>query len=765
MTSARLMLLWHMHQPYYKDLVQRRYTMPWVRLHALKDYFGMVAQLRDFPTVHVTFNLVPSLVSQLIDYSKGEIREDNYELASKPAALLTAEDKAKFIRCAFQINHENLLRRYPRFAELFDQAKGASSEPAAERLQATRDWRDLQVLSQLAWFDEIVLAGDAAVRALVRKERDYTEVDKETVQAKQAELLKAILEEYRAAADRGQVELSTSPFYHPILPLVCDSDAGAESSPGLPLPSHRFVHPEDARAQLQAAAGLHEKAFGQRPMGLWPSEGSVSEQALVIAAEEGFDWAATDEGVLGRSLHVSFHRHENGSTAHGNLLYRPYRLQAGGRSVHLFFRDHPLSDLIGFVYYHMDPRSAAEDLIRRIRAAALASGESYPVISLILDGENAWEYYPGNGREFLRQFYGLLAQQPDVQAMTPSEILAVTTPSNLRQIVPGSWINANFNVWIGAEEDNKAWDLLGDARDFFEANSGAAAPDQREVARQELWISEGSDWCWWYGPEHSSANDEQFDNLYRQHLGNIYRLLGGSAPDELALPIKRPRMAGLNVPPMALLNPQIDGRETTYFEWLGAGIYTPDPRSGALHGGKQYVKELLYGYSEDSIYLRLDFHESVLPVLRDFEIRVVVEAEPRFRFRALVSNGVLTRTEASNSGERVTASARREVSSASATSGPPITGVRKTQDGEPAPESIESPVSPNEGSLHAAGADSLEAAYDTIFELKIRTSLVALQPKCPVSLQVSLWADGVPVQTLPFEGWLTLALTEELVSW
>jgi alpha-amylase/alpha-mannosidase (GH57 family) len=720
---TRLMLLWHMHQPYYKDLVQQRYTMPWVRLHALKDYFGMVALLRDFPSVHVTFNLVPSLISQLLDYAEGTAREENYELAFKPAAALTAEDKTQFIRCAFQINHENLLRRYPRFSELFGHATGPSGEPSADRLPGTQDWLDLQLLSQLAWMDEIYLAEDSAVRELVRKGRDYTEDDKRTLEAKQSKLLKAILEEYRAAAARGQVELSTSPFYHPILPLLCDTDAGEESCPGLALPSRPFRHPEDARAQLQAAVQLHEKTFGERPRGLWPSEGSVSNEALAIAAAEGFEWAATDEGVLSRSLRVHFHRHDNGATEHGNLLYQPYQFDAGGRPIRLFFRDHPLSDLIGFVYYHMEPRLAAEDLIRKIRSAGMSSGGNEAVVSLILDGENAWEYYPGNGREFLRQFYGLLAEQRDIHAITPSEILS--KPQELRELVPGSWINANFNVWIGAEEDNRAWDLLNGARDFFEGESGGVASERHEAARQELWISEGSDWCWWYGPEHSSANDEQFDALYRQHLGNIYRLLDGTAPDELAAPIKRPRLTGLNIPPMALLNPTIDGRETTYFEWLGAGIYTPDPRSGALHGGNQYVKELLYGYGESAIYLRLDFNDPAVPFLRDFEIRAAVGSNPCLRIHATVSNGSLARIET------------------------------RSDQGPTAMEPI--PNDPTD--------DSVRAAFSSIFELEIGTSLVALEPERPVLLQVSLWVNGLPMQTLPFEGRLTLALAEELVSW
>ncbi|MGH9355913.1 MAG: glycoside hydrolase family 57 protein, partial [Terriglobia bacterium] len=585
MPPTRIMLLWHMHQPYYKDLAEDRYAMPWVRLHTLKDYYGMVAMLRDFPSVHMTFNLVPSLVSQISDYAEDRAREESYELAFKPAHELTPPEKDALVNYAFQLNHEHLLNRYNRLSELFCKSRGSGREPRAERLHELQEILDLQVLSQLAWFDEIYLASDPEINSLAGRQRNYTEEDKRQLRAKEIELCKVTLEEYRRAEARGQIEISTTPFYHPILPLLCDTNAGAESSPDITLPRLRFQHPEDARCQLREAVLFHESIFGKRPVGLWPSEGSVSEEALRLAAEEGFRWAATDEGVLGRSTHTYFHHNADGTVHDGNRLYHPHRLQIENHSIDLFFRDHQLSDLIGFVYSRMDPISAAHDLVRRIRSAARTTGEEPAVISIILDGENAWEYYPGNGREFLRAFYGLLASEPDLEAATPSEILRVSQPLPLRRLTPGSWINANFNVWIGAEEDNRAWELLAEARNYFAANAAkpGLAAENVELARRELWIAEGSDWCWWYGPEHSTANDEEFDRLYRKHLGNVYRLLGGEAPDELATPIKRCVSIECNVPPSAPVSPAVDGRPTTYFEWLGAGVYTPDYRSASLH--------------------------------------------------------------------------------------------------------------------------------------------------------------------------------------
>jgi alpha-amylase/alpha-mannosidase (GH57 family) len=723
MPQIRLMLLWHMHQPYYKDLNENRYTMPWVRLHALKDYYGMVAILREFPAVHVTFNLVPSLISQLLDYANGAAHEESYALALKPAADLDAREKATLLHYAFQVNRENLLARYPRFVELYEKAKAGGDEPSVAPISEVQEIRDIQVLSQLVWFDEIYLAQDSEVKSLVEKQRWYSEEDKLTVRNKETEILKQTLEEYRQAAERGQIEISTSPFYHPILPLICDTNSGAESCPGLHLPLRRFCHPEDARDQLKAAIKLHERVFGQKPRGLWPSEGSISETALRLAAEEGFRWTATDEGVLGRSLRTWFHRYADGAAHDGNRLYQPYRFVAGGLPIALFFRDHPLSDLIGFVYHRMDAKTAAEDLIGRIRSAARSAGDRPAVVSIILDGENAWEYYPGNGREFLKQFYSLLASQPDIQTVTPSEILADSNPDELRSITPGSWINANFNVWIGAEEDNRAWDLLSDARDFFSSHceDPGVSPKSADMARHELWISEGSDWCWWYGPEHSTANDEEFDRLYRQHLGNIYRLLGGNVPDELALPIKRPKCDGQNMPPSALINPVIDGRETTYFEWMGAGIYIPDARSAAIHESRQYVDELHYGCGDTRIYLKLDFKHDFTASQKEFGVRVSLGDQNPWRIQALIAQGRLDRIELWRDDE---------------------------------------PLGPR-----SADPDIVQAAYESVLEMGIDFSALRVEPQREIPFQISLWLNQLPVQVMPREGFLTIAMTDELVAW
>ncbi len=359
-------------------------------------------------------------------------------------------------------------RAGPGYIELHQWVNAQGSERATQTFNE-RDWRDLQVLSQLAWMDEEYLSSDPVVSQLARKGADFTEQDKKQLREKQIELLGRVLPEYRKAAAAGQIEISATPFYHPILPLLCDTDIARVSNPGTPLPVPPFRHPEDAREQLVRARHYHQRVFGKAPDGLWPSEGSVSDDALSLAADLGFKWFATDEGVLGRTLSAGFGRDTAGVPDNADKLYSPQRVRVGGREMVGFFRDHYLSDLVGFVYSRMDTRAAADDLYHRIRLIGERVNIGRPLtVSLILDGENAWEYFRGNGREFLRQFYRRIDDDPDIQALTASEAAAAAGElPRINGIFPASWISANFDVWIGAAEDIAAWEHLRRARDFY----------------------------------------------------------------------------------------------------------------------------------------------------------------------------------------------------------------------------------------------------------------------------------------------------------
>ena len=356
MPRIYLCFLWHMHQPFYKDLDSGEYKLPWTRMHALKDYYGMVHLLEEFPKVRQTFNLVPSMMAQVEEYAAGEARDPYLAVALKPAEALTEEERAFLLKHSFYSDPEKMIYRYPRYGELFD-ARNAQVGTGGRSLFGAQEFRDVQMWSQLAWFDEEFQEHDPEVREWIERGRNFTLADQQRMGVKQREIVGKVLPEYARLARTGQVEISTTPYYHPILPLLCDSNIAGISHPNVPLPP-RFRHPEDARKQLMLAREYVEQHFGVAPVGLWPSEGSVSDEVFTIASELGFEWSATDSGVLNRTRQYA---------VPVDGLYRPYEWRQGERAVRVIFRDHFMSDLIGFVYSKMEPSHAAADFLHRIR--------------------------------------------------------------------------------------------------------------------------------------------------------------------------------------------------------------------------------------------------------------------------------------------------------------------------------------------------------------------------------------------------------------
>ena len=610
-----------MHQPFYKDLWTGHYKLPWTRLHAMKDYTGMVRILSEFPQIHQTFNLVPSMVAQIADYAAGTASDPFFDCAVLPAESLTEGQRSFAWRYFFQANVDRIIRRYPRYSELYDRRFERPS---------LKDLRDLQILSQLAWMDEDVLATDGELREIIRKGRDYSLADQQLMTRKQREALSAVLPTYREFAHSGQIEISTTPFYHPILPLVCDSDIAGISHPGVPLPQ-RFRYPADARAQLQRARSYMWQMLGVTPDGLWPSEGSVSDDALALAAECGFKWAASDNGVLSRTVD---------QVAGVDLTYQAYVWRHDHQEIRMMFRDRYLSDLIGFEYSRMDAADAANHFLDRIRENA---GNRDVVVPIFLDGENAWEHFVANGRPFLRELYRRISEDPQLEAVTISEALAQVDPKPLDHVFPGSWINSNFDIWIGANEDNKAWELLLAARKAYDEHAPHVSKAGQSLAYEELLIAEGSDWNWWYGPEHGSDNRPEFDQLYRDHLTNVYRALGLTAPEELSHPILEDQVGELREPPSNPLTVTLDGEVTSTFEWMGAGRYRPDGRSGAMHGGTPPARDMYYGVDDQSLFIRLDCASSGV------QFGVEFESGPA---TARVITGKIVEIEAPRSGNR-----------------------------------------------------------------------------------------------------------------
>jgi alpha-amylase/alpha-mannosidase (GH57 family) len=650
---TKVAILWHMHQPYYEDPMTGQHVLPWVRLHALKDYFGMVALTEEFPTLRLTFNLVPSLLVQLEAFAGNRARDRHLDLGLKPADQLTPDERDFIVSNFFHAHRSRMIDPYPRYRHLLEKKQAGMPDPFT-----IEELRDLQVWHKLVWIDASYLERDSRCRALLDKGAGFVEEDKAILRQVELEVLGRVIPEYRRAAARGQVELSTSPFYHPILPLLCDTHVYLRTHPHSPMPRHRFMHPEDAREQLARAVSCHERLFGDRPRGLWPSEGSVSDAVVDLAADAGFEWMATDELILSRTLGIGWGRDGAAQVDRPDVLYRPYRARAGSRDVACAFRDHTLSDLIGFTYAGWDGEAAAADFCDRVKAAGLrfsqvTQGEE-AVVFVILDGENAWEHYPGSGRPFLRALYRRLSEDAELTTVTMGDACRGAT-ERLSSLFPGSWIDGNFYVWIGHADDHRAWDQLAEARtQLEEAGTAGAGVDE---ARHELLIAEGSDWFWWYGDDHSSEHDQVFDDLFRRHVRNVYRRLGRPIPEGLFETniTTAPTLAPWSMP-ISLLSPIVDGEPTSYFEWLGAGVFEPRGIAGAMHrvshGAEDLVRAIHFGFNLERLHVRVDMRRRADEVLAEGMGLVVRWLRPAgYRLRVRAEGGRMLCTLATPAGE------------------------------------------------------------------------------------------------------------------
>jgi alpha-amylase/alpha-mannosidase (GH57 family) len=617
MKRVRLALLWHMHQPPYQEAETGEYLMPWVRLHATRAYHDMAWILERHPGVRCTVNFTPILLEQLEDYAAGTARDRFLDLTAQPVSDLGPEARQAMVRSFFMVDWERHVQPVHRYRELLHK-RGREVRPGdLPRVAATfseAELTDLQLHFNLAWMGFGARADDPGLRALHDKGRDYTRADIAYVLDAQRRILAQVVPRWRALAERGQVELSTTPYYHPILPLLCDTDAARRALPDVILPP-RFAHPEDARWHVREAIASHTRRFGAAPAGMWPAEGSVSPEALEVLASEGVRWAASDEGVLLLSV-------PNDAPRLGSL-YRPWRVSAGSAGeVAMLFRDRSLSDVIGFTYQNVPAPQAVQDFLAHLGAIGDAWRDArHPgaaTVGVFLDGENAWEHYPESGREFLDQLFGALEASDRVETVTMSEATAQAPGRPIPRIHSGSWIEASYRIWIGHREDRLAWTAVGRAHDAIAAAERSGA-DPATVARakRHLYAAQASDWYWWYGDDFTTDLAAEFDGLFRAHVIRAALLAGGSPPPEALEPIKR---AGDAAPPGGdakpvreptfLVTPAIDGRETTYFEWQGSGLYRPGQHRGSMYGGAQAFEVLHYAFDLDALYLRLDPAES-----------------------------------------------------------------------------------------------------------------------------------------------------------
>ncbi len=590
----RVAFLWHMHQPLYQESVGGKFLLPWVRLHAIKGYTDMPAVLANHPTAKAAFNLTPSLLVQIEEYFKEDIREKDefLRVTLKPAAMLESREKEFILSNFFMNNWERVIKPHPRYSELLNLRGGVYKAQEISHITkrfSDQDYLDLQVLFNLTWFGFTLRKKEHRLRALLAKQRFYTEDDKIEVISHQLAAMRELLALYRKLQDQGQTELTTTPFYHPILPLLYNGGGG-----------EGYNWKEDAEIQLKKGLDLFERHFSSRPSGLWPSEGSVSESVAQLASEVGIHWMGTDEEILLQSL--------GDGTKRESAIYAPYLFRKEGREIVIFFRDKKLSDLIGFSYSKSDPELAVTDFLSRLRHIHSITLDQVddPMVSVILDGENAWEHYENDGEQFLNLLYERLAREPWLKLSLFSETLKHTHPKrSLDRLHSGSWINKNFQIWYGHPEDRLAWEYLQKTRDFLLREH--LTPEKKTMAWEELYVAEGSDWFWWYGDEFSSSTQEIFDYLFRNHLMNVFRIADRRIPGFLLKPIKQSSTHSQALePPSALISPVIDGCVTGFYEWAGAGHFAAIEPQGAMQQSEKWVRDIYFGANRDTLYLRVD---------------------------------------------------------------------------------------------------------------------------------------------------------------
>jgi len=582
-----VLLLWHMHQPRYVHPVTRRPVLPWVRLHAASGYLDMARALERHPEARVTVNFVPSLVEQIESMLAGE-RDDLERIASKHADALDEGERALVTARSFSVRWNRCIEPRPRYAELLGIRGTRPFRP--------EELRDLECLFLLSWLGFAAREDEPAIGELEAKARAFSEDDKAVLLGAVRNAAAAVLPAWRRLAERGQIELSTSPYYHPIIPLLIDTEAARRSraSDDLPPP---FRRPADALEQIRLAQAAHERTFGRPARGMWPPEGSLSPEAVALYADAGVEWLAGDEDVLHRSF--------DGAPPPAE---RPKSRFWRHHGVDLVFRDRDLSDRIGFRYGDMPAEEAVADLLAGARAVT-----DHGVVGIFLDGENAWEAYPRRGADFLDALYGALereARTGQLRSRTIGEAQKERTPgAEVPRLWSGSWIDASYRIWIGDPDKNRAWALLARARDRLQAADEGASADGVREARQLLLAAEGSDWFWWFGEPFSSAEDPVFDELFRAHLAWAWRALGDDPPPELAEPIGVGQAAALSAAPRNLITPHLDGKGLRFFEWHGAAQHELG-RGGAMADALHPVERIHVGFDYEHLYLRLDPHKA-----------------------------------------------------------------------------------------------------------------------------------------------------------
>jgi alpha-amylase/alpha-mannosidase (GH57 family) len=549
MRSLNLVLLWHMHQPDYRNYQTGEFFLPWVYLHAIKDYSDMACHLEKHPKVHAVVNFVPVLLDQMEDYieqfDSGQIRDPLLRLLATPDLdHLGSDERSLIMESCFRCNHVNMMQPFPLYRQLHDLYEKLKQQDVAGLAYLSGQYlADLLMWYHLVWTGESVRQENDGVLQLMTKGAGFTYADRLWLCDLIGDVIRNLIPRYRKLAESGQIELSSTTHYHPLSPLLLDFSSAHDSLPYLVLPEEESYPGGRERVSVQLASAItsHARRFGHEPAGIWPAEGAVSPAFLDVLSQQGCRWIASGENVLSNSLCKSDPaRHESGRH---HYLYHPYRLQGASHNITCFFRDDVLSDRIGFEYARWFGLDAAEDLIRSLEQIGKEAPQGQePLVSIIMDGENAWEHYPYNGFHFLNDFYRMLEAHPFIRTTTFDSYIRSSgdmATVELPELVAGSWVYGTFSTWIGDRDKNRAWDLLCAAKQRYDEvmQSGFLTAEEKVRADRQLSSCESSDWFWWFGEYNPAPSVESFDRLFRDNLSNLYRLLKLPVPATLMEPV------------------------------------------------------------------------------------------------------------------------------------------------------------------------------------------------------------------------------------
>jgi len=554
--------VWHMHQPLYKDRLTGQYLMPWVRLHAIKDYLDMVEILDDFPKIQQTFNLVPSLIEQIEDYAHHNAVDEQLLLTCKTLTAYTDADKLYLLTESFHANYHRQIAVHAPYLRLYQ--KRAACIEAGRSFDhiihdfSNQEFADMATWMNLAWFDPLWRDRIKGLKELIEQGSNFTVGQRESIIEMQRELMRQILPVYKEHQEKGQIEVTTTPYYHPILPLLIDSNAAKLSNPLSSLPKKLYFHREDAIHQLEAGLKSYEKAMGRKTRGMWPSEMACSPAALELIANTGVQWVVLDEAILSRTTGNYIFRDEHGNLNSAEILCQPYDFFVGNQKVTIFFREVVLSNELSFSYGSRGVTEAATAMYMRLKHVQqkLFNWDREGVVVIALDGENCWETYELDGNPFLRELYRRLSEDSTFRVCTVSDYLERNPPTaKLYNVHSGSWIGSDFHIWIGDPFKNKAWDLLGETRNFLVEylKKTSVSEDTQKKAWEEIYAAEGSDWFWWFGEPNNSAHDSVFDQQFRLRLQNVYTLLGEKYPCDLDLSVTE--LVRAEMPPVVAVSP------------------------------------------------------------------------------------------------------------------------------------------------------------------------------------------------------------------